>query len=745
MSGGDSGREEEIGTLIVVVLKAQNLNDKHFFKQDVYAQVSFGGTTKKTKIDYKGGQHPVWDAELRFPVMKSTTNKFRELEVSCYAKEHRDDTLLGEAKVDMSTTLKSGEFDGMCCLLNGPAPPQFSLLAPPNPNPTSTNLLQRRPSKMSPADRLYRPTSSVDLRASAQAQQQQQKIQNQGPRTPPKNNDTLPMPGSYPPSAHVKPGPGAVAVPNGLIPGGPRIGTVPNTLKPGPGPAPSTYTTGPTRVSPKQQQSQLPQLPQVPTNTSPTSSGFGFASNSQNASASVPIPSILRPGNPQSDPTHRGSAHTHRQSSVSPPRLNPQQQQAQVGYTPAPIPYTSSTPTPTPSGISGIPQNTNADYSYNRNSSLPFPSNPSNPIPNVSIHHDQPYTHRQSSNPSILNWNSDSNPNEGGSVSLSFPVPNFPSGGIATGAPAEPPAGGSFGTSASTSSAGYYTQTHTQPYHQPGPSTSSNSTYPAHQRTASFSHIQQPPFQHQQQHQSHHEQPPERTSSGDLPDPYLIARYQTPLPLPPESPHTQHTQHTHHRRTVSAEPGTSTSTSTYKPVPPLPAYPSSSSPYSQTPHASGSTSPRPLPAKLPVPMQDPLPRSRTPVDSSRLEALRRAEEEAARRKEQEERDAELARMLDLEEAERDKRERVERERERQLEREREREREKTTQKPSNSKAAMVMPVPNSRSRAKSPSPPPYMRAEANVNAETEAERRRKAQEEKDAELARQLDRELNLG
>ncbi|KAJ3768650.1 C2 domain-containing protein, partial [Lentinula raphanica] len=181
MSGGEG---EEIGTLIVVVLKAQNLNDKHFFKQDVYAQVSFGGTTKKTKIDYKGGQHPVWDAELRFPVMKSTTNKFRELEVSCYAKEHRDDTLLGEAKVDMSTTLKSGEFDEWVPLhvndvqrgdiyleityyRNGPAPPQSSLLAPPNPNSNltssnlntnqNTNLLQRRPSKMSPADRLYRP------------------------------------------------------------------------------------------------------------------------------------------------------------------------------------------------------------------------------------------------------------------------------------------------------------------------------------------------------------------------------------------------------------------------------------------------------------------------------------------------------------------------------------------------------------------------------------------------------------
>ncbi|KAJ3744128.1 C2 domain-containing protein, partial [Lentinula detonsa] len=169
--------EEEIGTLIIVVLKAQNLNDKHFFKQDVYAQLSLNGnvslmsdegTTKKTKIDYKGGQHPVWDSELRFPIMKNTAKKFRELEVSCYAKEHRDDSLLGEAKVDMTPTLKSGEFDEWVPLQvnavqrgeiyleityysNGPAPPQSSLLAP------STSNLTRRPSKMSAADRLYRP------------------------------------------------------------------------------------------------------------------------------------------------------------------------------------------------------------------------------------------------------------------------------------------------------------------------------------------------------------------------------------------------------------------------------------------------------------------------------------------------------------------------------------------------------------------------------------------------------------
>ncbi|KAJ3784662.1 hypothetical protein GGU10DRAFT_428397 [Lentinula aff. detonsa] len=661
--------EEEIGTLIIVVLKAQNLNDKHFFKQDVYAQLSLNGTTKKTKIDYKGGQHPVWDSELRFPIMKNTAKKFRELEVSCYAKEHRDDSLLGEAKVDMTPTLKSGEFDEWVPLQvnavqrgeiyleityysNGPAPPQSSLLAPPTSN------LTRRPSKMSAADRLYRPTSSVNLHASAQQQQ--------GNRTPPQEG-SLPMPGSYTPApvpSTIKPGPNAV--PNNLKPG---PATVPSTLKPGPvaATAPGTHTTGPTRFSPTQQ--QQPPLTATSSVIAP-----------QNAP--VPVPSILRPGNPQSDP-HRS---THRHSSASPPRQsqqsytvtghvlyptsNPYTSSAaapSVNYSPnGPLPYTSSTPAPStnynpngavplssstsvPSGSGPIPYASStplpsSNANYNRNGSLPYPSN-ATPT--------QPYTHRQSSNPSILDWNS----NTESTGTLSFPVPNFPSApSVAAGPPTN----------------GYGNGFHSQPY-QSGPP-------PVHQRTASFSHAQQPA----------------RTSSGDLPDPYLIARYQTPLPLPPEthaSTSSSSSSYTH-RRTASAEP------TTYRPAPPLPAHPS---------HTS-----RPTSHNLDIPLSPPPPepsRSRTPVDETRLQALRQAEQEAARRREQEERDAELARVLDQEEAEREERERVQ-----QREQQRQRELEKA------------------RVPSKSTSPPPYVKLETD----------RKAQEDKDAELARQLDRELNL-
>ena len=89
--------ETELGMLIVVVLKARNLIDKHsFYKQDVFAQVSLNRTELQTPVVVKGGQHPVWDAELRVPVMRKATDKTRTLLVSCWSREHKKNDLLGE-------------------------------------------------------------------------------------------------------------------------------------------------------------------------------------------------------------------------------------------------------------------------------------------------------------------------------------------------------------------------------------------------------------------------------------------------------------------------------------------------------------------------------------------------------------------------------------------------------------------------------------------------------------------------
>jgi Ca2+-dependent lipid-binding protein len=104
----------EIGTLAIVVLKAQNLNDIHSFsKQDAYGQLSLNGTVKRTPVDKRAGQHPLWDAEVRYPIMKDKGEKYRMMEISCWADEPRDDVLLGKATLDITETLRTGEFDGL--------------------------------------------------------------------------------------------------------------------------------------------------------------------------------------------------------------------------------------------------------------------------------------------------------------------------------------------------------------------------------------------------------------------------------------------------------------------------------------------------------------------------------------------------------------------------------------------------------------------------------------------------------
>lgn len=45
-------------------------------------------------------------------VPKASDGKNRAMEVSCWAKEPREDELLGKGTVDITETLKTGEFDG---------------------------------------------------------------------------------------------------------------------------------------------------------------------------------------------------------------------------------------------------------------------------------------------------------------------------------------------------------------------------------------------------------------------------------------------------------------------------------------------------------------------------------------------------------------------------------------------------------------------------------------------------------
>ncbi|KAF7313645.1 Calcineurin temperature suppressor Cts1 [Mycena chlorophos] len=131
----------EIGTLIVVVLKAQHLpNKRHIGKQDPYCLVSVNGQKQRTKVIKKGGQHPEWDDELRFtmyeedadttvgpngspppPPPKDGKRKIQggtTMKLSCFADDPREPDLIGQADVDLTEVLTKGETDEWFNLAN---------------------------------------------------------------------------------------------------------------------------------------------------------------------------------------------------------------------------------------------------------------------------------------------------------------------------------------------------------------------------------------------------------------------------------------------------------------------------------------------------------------------------------------------------------------------------------------------------------------------------------------------------
>ncbi|KAH8914875.1 hypothetical protein BT69DRAFT_1231254, partial [Atractiella rhizophila] len=123
-----------LGTIVVIPIKARNLpNKQKIGKQDPYCQLSYGSISKKTKVDKRGGQHPVWDEEFRFDIWEDLEEAFEEsgvsingkggvgntssernnrlLKIACYADDTRDPDLIGEGTLDIGPTLKKGEFD----------------------------------------------------------------------------------------------------------------------------------------------------------------------------------------------------------------------------------------------------------------------------------------------------------------------------------------------------------------------------------------------------------------------------------------------------------------------------------------------------------------------------------------------------------------------------------------------------------------------------------------------------------
>lgn len=109
-------------------------------RQDPYCALQIGKEVRRINPLKKGGQHPEWDEEVRFPILEDTEdilvrtgsrsgeddlpppvpskeselkfNKKRKMRLSCYADDPREPELIGEIAINLEDVLKKGETDG---------------------------------------------------------------------------------------------------------------------------------------------------------------------------------------------------------------------------------------------------------------------------------------------------------------------------------------------------------------------------------------------------------------------------------------------------------------------------------------------------------------------------------------------------------------------------------------------------------------------------------------------------------
>ncbi|KAL5527269.1 hypothetical protein ACEPAG_6060 [Sanghuangporus baumii] len=161
----------EVGTLVVVILKAQHLpNKQRIGKQDPYCCITLNGEKRRTRAIKRGGQHPEWDEEVRFTLFEDTEDilarstsasasesssslatsnstiseggvgtttpplpppKEKEggrkrkkvkggnvMHVACFADDPKEPELIGETMVDLTEVLTKGETDEWFVLSN---------------------------------------------------------------------------------------------------------------------------------------------------------------------------------------------------------------------------------------------------------------------------------------------------------------------------------------------------------------------------------------------------------------------------------------------------------------------------------------------------------------------------------------------------------------------------------------------------------------------------------------------------
>ncbi|KAI9362170.1 C2 domain-containing protein [Pilaira anomala] len=90
-----------VGELVIVAYKAI------VGKQDPFVIFRLGETTKKTKTDLRGGQHPTWDDQVNLPVPEKKTL----VVVQVYDEDAKRQELISECELDISQVLVDGEAD----------------------------------------------------------------------------------------------------------------------------------------------------------------------------------------------------------------------------------------------------------------------------------------------------------------------------------------------------------------------------------------------------------------------------------------------------------------------------------------------------------------------------------------------------------------------------------------------------------------------------------------------------------
>ena len=97
--------ELDLGTLVVVVMKAKNLsNSRAISKQNPYCSVRVGKHSDRTKAITRGGQAPVWDHESRFRLCTEDDN--RTLKLCVFDQNGSQTEIIGDSLVSLQPALE---------------------------------------------------------------------------------------------------------------------------------------------------------------------------------------------------------------------------------------------------------------------------------------------------------------------------------------------------------------------------------------------------------------------------------------------------------------------------------------------------------------------------------------------------------------------------------------------------------------------------------------------------------------